>query len=279
MTRDRFFKTDHRLPGFRSRFEFSLVLVMITVIPLLVFNPPLVILPVAVFGLLCLAGSFIQRFCFFLPIVCGGNSNRAVISLTFDDGPDPETTPRLLKLLARYGVKGFFFVIGKKAAAHPDLIREILTEGHEIGNHSDSHDVFLMLRGRKKIAVEISRCQATLSEFAVRPWAFRPPVGITNPHLRSILAIEKMVCVGFSCRALDFGNRRIEGLKNNVLKNIRAGDILLLHDCKPRGEVTVNQWLEQVEGTLLGLQEKQLQTVPLADLIGWPLLKEPGGCK
>ncbi|MBT4092220.1 MAG: polysaccharide deacetylase family protein [Deltaproteobacteria bacterium] len=273
------FKSERRLPGFRSRFEFSFILAVLTAIPLLVLNPPLALLPPVVFGLLCLAGPFIQRFSFFLPVVLRGHRDRAEISLTFDDGPDPETTPRLLELLARYGVKGVFFVIGEKAAANPDLIREILDEGHEIGNHSESHDVFLMLRGRKKIAAEIRSCQETLAGFSIIPKTFRPPVGITNPHLRPILESLKMRCVGFSCRPLDFGNRRLKGMKDKVLKKIQAGDILLLHDCRPHGAATVDQWLEQIEGILSGLQEKRLQAVPLSYLMDWLVMERQGGCK
>ncbi len=253
MIHDRFFKTDTRLPGFRSPFELASVLTILTVIPLLIVRPFLAILPLVIFSLLCLAGSFIQRFSFFLPIIRKGERNQAAVSLTFDDGPDPKTTPLLLALLARYGVKGTFFLIGEKVATHPDLIREILAEGHEIGNHSDTHDVFLMLRGKQQIAMDISRCQARLADFSARPWAFRPPVGVTNPHLRTILESQNMLCIGFSCRPLDFGNRRIKNLKDKVLENIRPGDIMLLHDCKPSGRATVDQWLEQVEGILLGL--------------------------
>ena len=262
--------------GFRSRFEFSFVLGGLTAVPLLLFNPLLAFLPLGGFVLLCLTGPFVQRFSFFLPVVRRGNRDLLEISLTFDDGPDPETTPRLLELLARYGVKGAFFVIGEKAAAYPDLIREILKEGHEIGNHSATHDVFLMLRGRKQIAAEIKNCQEILAGFSITPKAFRPPVGITNPHLRPILKSLEMACVGFSCRPLDFGNRRISAMKDKVLHKISAGDIVLLHDCRPMGENTTDQWLQQIEGILLGLQEKELQPVPLSRLTGSPVMERLG---
>jgi len=263
--------------GFRSRFEFSLVLAILAAILLLIFSPPLVFVPLGLFGLLYLTGPFVQRFSFFLPIVRRGNRDRAEIALTFDDGPDPETTPRLLKLLASNGIKGTFFVIGEKASANPSLIHEILAGGHEIGNHSDTHDVFLMLKGQKKIRKEIRECQEKLAEFSIEPRVFRPPVGITNRHLRPILNSLGMACVGFSCRPLDFGNRRLEGMKDKVLKNIRAGDILLLHDCRLHGAATVDQWLGQVEGILSGLREKQLQVVPLSNLIGMSVMERLGG--
>ena len=85
-----------------------------------------------------------------------------------------------------------------------------------------------------------------------------------------------MSCVGFSCRSLDFGNRRLVGMKDNILKKIKAGDILLLHDCKPHGANTTEQWLKQVEGILSGLQEKQLQPVHLSRLIRLPVMERLG---
>ncbi|MBU2649050.1 polysaccharide deacetylase family protein [bacterium] len=277
MNPDRHIRKASHLPGFRSRFELSLVVTVLAALPLMMFNPPWVILPLSIFGLLCLTGPFVQRFSYFLPILRRGNSRTTAVSITFDDGPDPATTPRLLELLARFNVNATFFVIGRKAAMSPDLILKILAAGHGVGNHSDSHDVFLMLRGRKKIENEISRCQETLASFGIRPKVFRPPVGITNPHLRPILERLGMVCVGFSCRPADFGNRRFAGMKARVLKKISPGDILLLHDCQPHGELTVDQWLEQVDGILSGLREKKLQVMPLSDLIKRPVMERLEG--
>ncbi len=261
---------------FRSRFELSAVLAIITAIPLAVVYPQLVILPIAIFVLLCLTGPFVQRLSFFLPIIRRGVDSRAEIAITFDDGPDPETTPLLLDLLSRFNAKATFFVIGKKVSANADLIQKILADGHDIGNHSDSHDVFLMLRGQRRIEKEIRKCQERLVGFSIRPRLFRPPVGITNPHLRLILSDLNLTCVGFSCRPRDFGNRYIDNIRDRVLKKIRAGDILLLHDCVPHGEATPDQWLEQVEGILVGLQEKQLKIVPLSQLLGQPIMDNIG---
>lgn len=261
---------------FRSRFELSVALAVVTAIPLAIIHLPLAIIPLAVFLLLCLTGPFVQRLNFFLPIIRKGNSNRAEIAITFDDGPDPATTPLLLDLLSRFNVKATFFVIGEKVIAQAGLVQKILAGGHELGNHSDSHDVFLMLRGRRVIEAEIRKCQERLANHSVRPRLFRPPVGITNPHLRQVLDNLNLVCVGFSCRPLDFGNRTIHRIADKVLKNIRSDDILLLHDCAPHGDATPGQWLKQVEAILIGLQERQLQVVPLSRLLNRSVMDRIG---
>lgn len=262
---------------FRSRYKVAAVIATAATMLLVPTGSVFTILPLVLFGGLCLIAPFVQRLSFFLPIVRKGNTGRMEIAITFDDGPDPATTPILLDLLAQFNVRATFFVIGRKAAAYPDLITRILDTGHDIGNHSDSHDVFLMLKKRKTIEKEIQTCQERLAPFSIRPRLFRPPVGITNPHLGPVLEDLGLVCTGFSCRAKDFGNRRTKAITEKVLARIRPDDILLLHDCAPHGDTTPEQWLKQVEGILEGLLEKQLQVVPLSRLIDQPVMEKTGG--
>jgi peptidoglycan-N-acetylglucosamine deacetylase len=103
-------------------------------------------IPLAMFLILCLIAPFIPGFGFFLPIVSRGRREYRAVALTFDDGPDPATTRRLLDVLSRHGISATFFVTGLRASAHRDLVREILSRGHTLGNHSYSHSPFLMLR-------------------------------------------------------------------------------------------------------------------------------------
>ena len=93
------------------------------------------LLPPAMYLLLCLAAPLFPGFSFFLPIISRGCSGRPAVALTFDDGPDPQTTATLLDLLARHGAPATFFVTGQKARLHPGLIQAILDRGHTIGNH------------------------------------------------------------------------------------------------------------------------------------------------
>ena len=228
----------------------------------------LCVLPLAVFVGSCLIAPFFPQYGFFLPVVSRGCTGKNMVALTFDDGPDPAATPKILELLEKYNAPATFFVIGEKAQRHPELMRDILARGHQVGNHSFCHDVLLMLRSRKKIAAEIRMAQQALSVYGIKPLIFRPPVGITNPKLGSILKQQDLYCVNFSCRGFDAGNRRIAGLAERILKKVRPGDIILLHDCMPKGSAIADLWLQEVEALLAGLGGKNLAPVPLEQLIG-----------
>jgi peptidoglycan-N-acetylglucosamine deacetylase len=240
---------------------------------LLWIRPALVIIPLGFFILLCLVAPFLPGVGFFLPVISRRETICRAVALTFDDGPDPDVTPQLLELLRRHGVPATFFVTGARAERHPELIREILSQGHTIGNHSYQHDPLLMLRSRTKLREEVARTQGVLSAFAVRPLTFRPPVGITNPRLPGVLRDLGMYCVTFSCRAFDRGNRRVAGLSEIILKKVRPGDILLLHDVAPKGREGVEEWLAEMERIVFGLKGQGYQVLSLEELIDRPVME------
>lgn len=239
---------------------------------LLLFGGRIAAFPLGVFVLLCLAAPFFPQWSFFLPVISRGRGDVRAVALTFDDGPDPDVIFLLLDLLERYEISATFFVIGKKAEGNPALVREILLRGHAIGNHSSRHDPLLMLRSSARLAEEIARTQILLAQFGIRPLVFRPPVGITNPRLPNVLRELHLDCVTFSCRARDFGNRRIAGLARIILKKIHPGAIVLLHDIPPRGG-RIMDWLREVERLILGLKSQGYTVVPLSDLIGRPVME------
>ena len=231
-------------------------------------RPDLAVLPLGLFVILCLAAPFLPRVGFFLPVISRGGGEGNAVALTFDDGPDPAVTPLLLDLLERYRLTAAFFVTGQNTERYPALVREILQRGHDVGNHSYRHDPLLMLRSRARLADEIARSQELLAPFGIRPLAFRPPVGVTNPRLPGILNELGMECVTFSCRACDFGNRRIGGLARTILRKARPGAIVLLHDVSPPDAGRIAEWLAAVEEIIRGLGERGYAIVPLPDLIG-----------
>ena len=236
-------------------------------------------LPLLAFLLACAVAPFLPRVGFFLPIVGRGKPGEKGVALTFDDGPDPEVTPLLLDLLDRHSVPATFFVTGERAARHPSIIRDILSRGHAIGNHSYHHFPFLMLKGIRTLRREIESTQSCLAGFGILPLAFRPPAGITNPLLRRVLLEQGMFCVNYSCRAVDLGNRRIGRLSEKVLKAVSQGDIIALHDVAPRHAGT-ERLLAEFAALLGGLKEKGLEVVPLDRLIGREVMRRggsPGG--
>jgi peptidoglycan-N-acetylglucosamine deacetylase len=233
-------------------------------------------LPLAVFLLLCFTAPLLAGFSFFLPIISRGCTDAKAVALTFDDGPDPVSTPKLLDLLERHRAVATFFVSGKNAAAHPRLIEEIVSRGHTIGNHTYSHDNFIMLKSSGALRREIEAAQQVLANFGITPLAFRPPVGVTSPRLAGVLRETGMVAVNFSRRAGDRGNRRINGISRRILSGIGAGDILMLHDTRPHNAVLTPCWLNEIERVLSGVRERGLEIIPLSALIGRPVMARAG---
>ncbi len=158
----------------------------------------------------------------------------AAIYLTFDDGPHPEHTPRVLDLLARHGAKGSFFVIGDKVRANPDLARRITAEGHLIGNHSNTHPEFRAL-GLAQQLRELALADQALAEVGGgREPLVRTPRGVLPARLVLELARRGRPIVYWSYDTMDY--RR--GPPAEVIERLRdeppqPGDILLLHDDGP----------------------------------------------
>jgi len=224
-------------------------------------------------GLLA-AGPFFPGAQLFLPLIRHGPRTEKVVALTFDDGPDPRVTPAALELLDRWGSKAAFFLVGQKAQANPELVREILERGHEVGNHSYSHDPLLMLRPFRRLGKEIDSATRALSDLGVRPLAFRPPAGITNPKLGRALRRRGLFALLFDCRGIDFGNRRLHGLAARILKKARPGSIILLHDRWGGPEYDLETWQKEVERILEGLAERGLAAAPLSRVIGRPVMEQ-----
>lgn len=226
------------------------------------------VMPLVVFLAACLLAPFFPRIGFLLPSISRGTSGQHAVALTFDDGPDWPSTPELLNLLARYNLTATFFVTGERAARYPHLVRDIVRHGHAVGNHSHSHDLFLMLKGRNAIRREVNDAQQVFRSLGIRPLAFRPPVGIANPLLGIVLDEVGLYNVNFSCRAADMGNRRLTHLSRNILARVKPDDIIMLHDIVPRDPYRFSRWLAEVDRVLAGLQEKNFRVLPLAELIG-----------
>ena len=240
----------------------------------------LVSIPLALFVLLSVAMPFFPRFSYFAPVISRGTPGKQAVAVTFDDGPDPATTPRLLTLLARHQVSATFFVTGKNVVRHPYLLKAILDGGHAVGNHSYTHDHCLFFRNRRMLYNDIQAAQKTLQQAGVTCQAFRPPVGIVPPQLPGVLEEIGLYIVNFSCRAFDGGNRRVRGLSRRILSKVRPADIVLLHDMRPKDGVLLDYWIKEMDQLLSGLKNKGLKILPLSDLIGKPVMASaPDGRK
>jgi peptidoglycan/xylan/chitin deacetylase (PgdA/CDA1 family) len=158
-----------------------------------------------------------------------------ILSLTFDDGPDPAVTPRVLSLLEAAGQRATFFCVGARAAAYPDITAEIARRGHGVENHSYSHPNGFALRGPRGLALEIDRAQEAIGVAAGKaPTLFRAPAGIQNPWLDGVLASAGLSLVSWTRRGFDTVSRSGSRVAARLIgPGLAAGDILVLHDRTP----------------------------------------------
>ncbi len=156
---------------------------------------------------------------------------RNEIALTIDDGPDPLVTPQVLDFLDDCAAKATFFCIGEEAARHPDLCREIVRRGHAVENHSHRHRHHFSLKGPRGLMHELQTAQATLTRISgQRPVFFRAPAGLRNPFLDPVLARLGLTLATWSARGFDTRVGDAQRVKKNLLRDLRPGAILLLHD-------------------------------------------------
>jgi peptidoglycan/xylan/chitin deacetylase (PgdA/CDA1 family) len=156
---------------------------------------------------------------------------RGEIALTFDDGPDPQVTPRVLDMLEAYGARATFFCIARKALRHPELVREIVRRGHAVENHSSEHQHTFAMLGVGATRKEIVRAQSVLAEITGRqPRFFRPPAGMRNPMLDPVLHSLGLRLVTWTRRGFDTRVGDPDDVTAKLAVGLAAGDILILHD-------------------------------------------------
>lgn len=158
-------------------------------------------------------------------------AQRGELALTFDDGPDPELTPRVLDMLDAAGAKGTFFVIGNRARAHSGLIHEMAARGHAVENHSTTHPVSFYFRSPRALRQEIDPVQALVRELCGRsPEYFRAPAGIRSPLLQRELERSALQLVSWTRRGYDAVVHRADRVLSRLLPAVSAGAILVMHD-------------------------------------------------
>ncbi len=220
----------------------------------------------ALFAAACLAAPLFPRLAWYAPVLCHHRRATGCVALTFDDGPSPETTPLLLDLLAASGAKATFFAVGKRAMQHPELVRSLLAAGHEVANHTLSHDVLLAFRSTRTVREEITGCTRVLAGLGVATPYLRPPVGIINPRIARVARQEGLTLVNWSLRTGDRGNRKTVGMGEQLARQIRGGDIVLLHD-RPPSDQSVEAWLADIRQLIAGPSNPPLKFVTLSELI------------
>lgn len=153
------------------------------------------------------------------------------VALTFDDGPDPEVTPRVLDLLDERGARASFFAIGKRVEAHPALAAEIARRGHTVENHTFHHRHDFSLRGPRVLDREVTAAQEAIAAATGRyPTWFRAPAGLRGVFLEPVLARRGLSLAAWTRRAFDTVVRDPARIADRLARGLAAGDVLLLHD-------------------------------------------------
>lgn len=152
------------------------------------------------------------------------------IALTFDDGPHPTLTPRILEILAQYNIPATFFMVGQNVLNYPEAARAVIQSGHEVGNHTFSHPHIGNL-SEQAIFDEIGKCEDALEELCeYRPHLLRTPQGALTPSLERCLLDDDYILVLWSLDTRDWENKSTAHVVQTVLENVQAGDIILMHD-------------------------------------------------
>ncbi len=187
---------------------------------------------------LILCGVLSLRWRVFVDAIVRGPDGSTGVALTFDDGPDPRWTPRVLDVLQTHGATATFFLIGRKVEEHPEVVRAILEGGHTVGLHSYAHDRLFALRSERRVREDLERGIAALERVTgERPVLFRPPIGHTNPIVARVADALDLTVVGWTAGARDgLASTLAKDVVARVCGRLRDGAIILLHDAPERAD-------------------------------------------
>jgi len=172
--------------------------------------------------------------------------DRRLVSLTFDDGPDPEHTPRLLDTLAALGVKATFFVVGAKVERYPAIVERIVAEGHELGNHTYTHR-YLPLARSQSVLDELGRTDAAIAAITgAPPRLARPPYGGRSPRNVSAFARAGKQLVLWDVNSFDYKGAPPAYISARVMARVRPGSVLLFHDTCPTTPAAIERIVREL---------------------------------
>ena len=183
------------------------------------------------------------------PTAPAAAGSAGVVYLTFDDGPTPAWTPRVLALLARYQARATFFVLGRSTAAHPELVRQEFAAGHGVGNHTWSHRRLTNLRGAQ-LAAEVNATSTAIRQITGAPVrCLRPPYATVDAASAEQVRTLGLRLVLWDIDTNDWLRPGTGAIAGRVLGRVRSGDVILMHDGGGNRSQTVVA-LEQVLATL-----------------------------
>ena len=206
-------------------------------------------------------GSYFIQWGFFLKSICSVKTSEKYIALSFDDGPAGTKTARILDILKDNNTEAAFFCIGKNMPANEELVKRISREGHIIGNHSYSHNLFFDLFSSRKMLDDLEQMSHACQDITgLSPRFFRAPFGVTNPNLKKAVLRGGFISIGWSIRSYDTVIQNGDRLRNKILASIKPGAILLLHD-------TSETTILILAGLLKSIRERGYKVIRLDKMI------------
>lgn len=189
------------------------------------------IVVVALYLVIATYGTTVLSAQFFIPVKFKSDISSEAIAITFDDGPVPGKTEKILEILKSYKVSATFFCIGHRVVDNPMLAKNIHDSGHVLGNHSYWHKITFDLQRTEKIEQELITTNKVIQQaIGLKPNFFRPPFGVTNPMVAKAIIRGGFKTIGWSIRSFDTVSRNREALLKRLTHSIKGGDIVLFHD-------------------------------------------------
>ncbi len=185
---------------------------------------------------LMMIGTLVPRCALFGPMIKRLPHDTGHALLTIDDGPHPEHTPAILDILDRHQLKAIFFLIGERAARHPELVREIVARGHEIANHTQTHPAaFFWALRPAALWREIAGCQETLTTICPDhpPRFFRPPAGHHNVFTFVVSQALGLKMLMWDARGFDGVIQDVNFITQRIRRRLKPGCIVLIHEATP----------------------------------------------
>lgn len=196
----------------------------------------------------------------YIKAFCKNPQKGKKVAITFDDGPHPQYTEKILNVLKKHNLKASFFCVGKHIEGNEGLFKRIVGEGHSVGNHSFSHSFFFPLYSKKRMIEDMRACEDRIRDIThQKVETFRPPFGVTNPTISKAIKEFDYQVIGWSLRSFDTCSKHQKVL-NKIRKRLSPGSVILLHDSLPDSDVLLER--------IINLIDKQGYTiVALSDLM------------
>lgn len=209
----------------------------------------------------------------FGPVVLTARPGAHRVALTFDDGPDPETTLQVAALLEERGQRGTFFVVGARVEQHPDVVRTLVDHGHEVGIHSYAHTPAATNFSVPRLREDFIACSAAVFSATGRwPRFYRPPVGLLNPRVMGAADAGGWLVVGWTVGGKDGIRTDPANVVRRINGRLRDGAIVLMHDRLAGHEPAAIQALPAI---LDHMEQAGLRSVPLSKLLDEPAWGSP----